>query len=241
MGLISRLGSIVLAAAVSLGQGCAVTPSREYNSIALRSGLETSVYSIDIGEKVQTTPTHPDDSIQPTETSAKLSSHYGNGVRLGLENSYGNDDYRLGIGWDTRYVFCRDGGRLEMLAEKRQETNGSESYAFTRLTPMKFGHALFVRGEKKVYGNIRLGAEVGFPYSGFTVESGRDRYGKWETLRKERWSGFGRLFRLTLDAGLSERYIMSFSAGFESFEPDFGGESGRIQSVTASGGITISF
>lgn len=257
MKFVSRIGHLAFAitTAFALGQGCAATntnriPGEPYSAMDVRSSFDSIKYNIKLGKSIQTTSTHPDDTrLKPTETTAPLDSYSANGLKVGLESSFGRDDeIRFKIGADLRYGFCRDGNSITILEERKQNTDvhGSESYAFTKMTQDMLTFTPIIGAEKDVYGVFRIGVEGGFPYTGFDVESGYDRLGQWQPVKKDSWSGFGKRFGINLSVSDSKSIRrlfrgLSFFAGTETFNPKFSGENGTIETNVFSFGYRYRF
>lgn len=241
MRFLSGLRCLALSTALVFG-GCASNYRnfREYPSVNLNADFEAVEYNIDLDRKLQTTKTHPDDSKNLSETAAVLGSYPANSFRIGLTSTYGDDNFRLGIGGSIDYIFGRDGKKIEIMERSRQDTDpGTESYAFTRLSH-DFVFTPYIRTEGRIRKGI-IGLEVGRPYTEFSLATGLDRRHRFETKKTYSWSGFGKSIRLTFDFYLSENVDISFSAGINNYRTRFGGEKGEIESTLASVGLGWKF
>jgi len=250
MKILPLIGAAAVAVASFLGGGCSAVntnrlPGTPYSAVDFRGSFDSVKYNVKLGKKAQTTRTHPDDTrLPPTDTEAPLDSYAANRLRFGLEVSFGIDnELRFKAGADIGYGFSKEGEEVIILEERRQATDipGSESYAFTRLTQDRFTFTPVIGAERDFYGVFRIGVEGGFPYTGFDVESGYDRFGQWQTVKNNSWSGYGKRFGINLDVLDSEYVMLPFRgmyifAGNESFSPEVGGEKGTIKTTIFSFG-----
>lgn len=204
-----RLPMVLLAVAL------AWLPAGSTFAAGLRFGFGVDLaYSMpEIPDALQTVPAHPADS--PTgETTADLEPYFNYAFKLNLRVPlYESGDSLLYGGVDLGVGPATSAYR-EGIYDTELCDYGGESYAYVQLIPSYFSAAPVLGLQYSA-----IFAEISFPYTGFTLENGHDRYGDWEEVEKYEWQGFG------------QRYLVGFSLYdklqpgiyYENYTVDFGG------------------
>ena len=217
--------------------------------------LEYLKYDVNLGKKIQTTPVHPDDSsFLSGETTTDVGGTGSVGLKYSLEGSIGNEWLRGFVKGALRYnaLSSQDEYKRGIYDTKQQESDtrhpSSGSFVFTHLD---VGLLTFIPSaglEAKLSEKFLLSAEYGFPYMGFEARSGHDRFGAWQTVQKDSWDGFGRMWGLNLTyIPESERDWTgdkwSFNVYYmqEKYTPNFAGEDAKIQTGVFGLGLVHKF
>ena len=244
---------LFLAAGMVLYGGCAlnILPLAEeeaakegiYTATKIRLGVEPVAYKADLGEKIKTTPVHSHDSPFLSGETATEPDSYDDGFswapNLGLFGSIGTENLRIvgGVSGRWNIMYYEDGYRQgfhstrQQVSDIRPESNGS--FVFTQLVPDAFTFIPSVGIEGKIE-DLMIGVTAGFPYMGWKVRSGHDRWGSWETVQKDSWTGFGERYTLTLGFNLddeSDDDKFFISVFYEDYEPKFAGEKAKISGI----------
>lgn len=252
MELKNKLISLFLTGVLSIS-GCLMRMNKKietkgpiYPEVGLRVGAEIINYDVKkIGKKIQTTGVHPDDSgfLYGKTTTNVYGSETDFAPKLGLEASIGTDFLRLYGGIDGRIHSLSGKGYGEGLCDSKQQISDNRhpsqgSFVFTQIDPDSFSWVPFVGIEGVLFNKIHAGVEVGFPNYGFTAKSGHDRWGKWQTVQKDHWRGFGKkiggfigisLEEFPNESELHDRFL-GFYMGKETYGPTFAGEKAEIES-----------
>jgi hypothetical protein len=226
-----------------------------YIETSLEGGLEGIYYNIDLGDKIQKTPLHPTDlSIVSDPKNSNYDPNYRNyadGVAADVESgksgaftargkiSYGTERIRAAARLHVRFSSASDEYRRGIFAAAEQQLPWRGSYAFTQVEPNTVA-LIPSAGAEIIFGRLTLDGEVCFPYTGFTVRSGHDRWGKWKTVQEENWKGFG----LGFGAGILWNPDNSKTYAFgryrrEKYKPIFAEEEGDISGDAFSFGMGV--
>ena len=220
--------------------GCATLKK---GRVDVRGGLTAISYDLDIGQRLQTTPVHPDDASflsgntttnltggwQPFSTEVGFAALWGDKIRFetGLMTriSYPEEEWRKGI-FDTR----------QQVSDMRPSANGSHVY--TLFKPGRLTVTPFIGVRASLSRAVRVMLEAGLPWTDFEVESGHDRYGNWQRVQKDSWSGLGRNASLSFNFGKGENaYYVGVMR--EDFPAEFAGEDSPISSFGVFGGWVL--
>ncbi len=218
-----------------------------YLSTKARYGLEFIIVGFkDLGSQIQTTPVHPDDSSFLTgQTTTNLDeSDWGFGLTAGLVGSIGNDDLRLKIGADIRLNLFRKDDYREGIYDVKQQVSdtrpaSSGSFVFTQVIPDYFTYIPFAGVEKVLSESLLLSFEFGLPYMKWEVRSGHDRWGKWQTVQEDSWSGFGRRYTGTIAFKRDGKNVWFISGFYERYRPEFA--EGKADATCFGGLIGVRF
>lgn len=241
MGWKTRLTMLLLVGALA-SYGCTLGLKKEkkqgiYHAARAYIGFDIIRYDVDLGKKIQTTPVHPGDSgFLSGATTTDVGGGWDCAPKVRLESSFGNKNFRLRIGTDVRYNVSSLTGYREGIYDTRQQTSdtrppGSGSFVYTQLKPDSFTYVPSIGLEATILENIILNAEYGFPYTGFEVSSGHDRYGKWQAVQEDSWKGFGRSIGGGIDFILDDEASLSLLVRQERYKPEFIGEKARIDAL----------
>ncbi|MFC1721554.1 hypothetical protein ACFL0Z_01425 [Patescibacteria group bacterium] len=229
------LALLLLAAA-----GCSIyqkgIPLGEHTNgtLSVEGVFDVVQYDIELGDKIQTTDVHPADSgFLSGETTAELSSPIDGGVRFGLHylQEYKQMGWKLGLDLRANPWGAGTGYRAGMYEVEQQSSDtrppGSGSFVYTQLrpryiTPIPFA-GLQWRGS-----HFQMEIDVGSPYGDFTVESGHDRWGKWEPVQSESWSGWGQWYQGRIGYVTNSDRAYLLGVYFEKYGAEFLGEPGDI-------------
>lgn len=227
----SGLIALVASSAIAFS-GCAnQQPVRPYLSADI--GSDIAIYKVKKFEnkRLETTPAHPDDSFSG-ETLADLEGKSSFvlsptvGADLGLEYRR----FKLEIGSDVRFNGFSRAYRSgicetkQQIFDSRPKSNGS--FVYSQIYPDWFSFVPHVRISKKLNNRLELGFEVGFPYTGWTFESGHDRWSKFERVQKEESkANFGTRYTGSLKWKGKKNSSAFISIFRENYEPDFKGKS----------------
>jgi hypothetical protein len=217
-----------------------------YLESELRGGCEYMRYRANLGNKIQTTPVHPDDSGFLTgSTKAEAKRGWDVPVRGGAGVSVGTPELRVGVGLDARInplaqTEYREG--IYKTAQQSSDTRPPElgSFVYTIIKPKWFTAIPVVTAEANL-GDLKIRAEAGMPYGGFEVESGHDRWGEWEAAQRESWKGFGRRYTLGADIPVSEGIRVGIFGGVEKYNVEFDGEKGKINAILGAVQLGLDF
>lgn len=184
-------------------------------------------YNVDLGDRVQTTGVHPDDSsFLHGETTTQVGSGSEFAPRIGLHYLFGKPHFKFVVGFDARFnpMTSRDDYRTGIFSSHKQVSDGRDSahaaYVYTQLRPALLTPLPFV-GVQYRWKNVLLGGEYAHPYGAFMVSSGHDRFGKWEESLREKWSGWGQRFLLRLGWIYDEEVDYSLGIFHESYSAEF--------------------
>ena len=207
-----------------------------YSLAESRFSVEIIRYKASLGEKITTTPVHPDDSsFLSGETSVEPNKKNTWAPSLGLFGSIGTKELRLVCGISSRSnpLHYNDGTR-EGFYDNRQQVSdlrppSEGSFVFTQLKPDAFTFIPSVGLECSI-DHLTIRGSFGLPYMKWTARSGHDRYSSWETIQRDSWRGFGKRYALTLDFNSNEdnnqKYFISYFN--EKYEPKFAGEDATL-------------
>jgi len=211
------------------------------SSVKPRIGFELTQWEVkELGGKIQTTPVHSDDSgflTGRTITNLDGDKTWDVAPKAGLLASIGDDNLRFNIGADIRYnPLSHKDDYHEGLYDWRQQVSDTRppsqgSFVFTQLTPDYFTYIPFVGVERKLSERLCLGFEVGFPYMQWEVRSGHDRWGRWETVQRDSWSGFGMRYTGNVLFKINENGEFFISPFYEQYNPEFAGQGAKIRGL----------
>jgi hypothetical protein len=259
MSLTQKVCALLAAGALAFGaSGCGMKVYRDkeigggiYAGGAADFGLEYLRWDdIKLGKKIRTTPVHPDDASflsGDTTTDNPRRPDSGLALRTSLEGSAGLERVRLKVGGAARFSGSSDDYREGSYDVKQQSSDtrpaADGSFVFTQFTPDTTTLIPYVGIEViPVKNYLRVGVEYGFPYTGFEVTSGYDRYGNWQTHQSEHWSGFGQRVGATIHYspwGEDSGTCLFLFVGKETYKPTFAGEKAEIG--TLSGSVFLGF
>jgi len=249
-----RVFSIVVTVAILLFvAGCGVVSKpiigqkRDDFLVRARGSVELAYFDAkELGTKIRTTPVHPEDAgFLRGQTTTDLISEFVALPKAGLIGFLGDESLRLTASIDLRLNRFSDPGYKEGLYDRKKQVSDirppfSGSFVYTQIVPGYFTYIPSVGIE----GNIdwlMLGFELGFPYTNWEVESGHDRWGKWEKVQSDSWSGFGRRYTGTVGAQVDESVILFLSGFYEQYQPTFLGESAKFDIIGGFGGVMLKF
>jgi len=201
----------------------------------IRSGIDVIGYDVNLGKKFQTTPVHPDDAdFLHGETTTNVGGKVDGAPRIGLEGSWGIKEARFKLVGDIRYnlLSSRTGYRVgiydteQQISDPRPAANGS--FVFTQFRPNPFTFIPSIGFESTLSDKLVLEFELGLPYTGFDVRSGHDRYGRWQTVQKDSWNGFGLSFGGAIGWHISDDLTFFLNGGYETYNPKFAGEKAKV-------------
>ena len=213
----TKLGILVLAAASALSSNSGCSYVQNVDSFSGLDKLETNLsfdflyYYSHLGKKIQTTPVHPDDAGFLTgETSTNVA---GSGLeivpRCGIRQPILNLEgiIKLKVGADCKFNLmgqAENGGIYDVrqqVSDIRPADQGS--FVFTWVKPYILTLNPLVELEITPFENknLKFGLEYGNTYTGFEVLSGHDRWGYWDPVQRESWSGHGHSFGIKFNWG----------------------------------------
>lgn len=236
----------ILSAAIFLG-GCSVGNASKkeglYPLAGFNLGAESIKYKVKkLGKKIQTTPVHPDDSgflTGQTTTNLEGDKERDFALKVGGDIGVGYNadsaDVRFRFGGDIRYNPLSGSDFREGLYDTKQQVSdvrppGSGSFVFTQLNPDAITLIPRIGIETTLFEKLDFGVEVGFPYMEWAIKSGHDRWGRWQTVQKDSWKGFGKRYAGKIGWRL-ENGLIFLSVFKESYKPDFAGEDAEIEDV----------
>lgn len=247
---------LFVAVGVPLVCGCAVNaPITEekpekgiYFAVDKVIGIEPVTYKAELGKKIKTTPVHPDDSgFLSGETATEPDSYELNPFRLdcinlapnvGLLGSVGSENLRFVGGLLARWNLLHywDGYQQGLYSVKQQvsdvRSSGSGSFVFTQVRPdlFTFIPSVGIIGKSE---KLTMELDMGFPYMGWEVRSGHDRWAKWETVQYDSWRDFGIRYTGTLGFNPNGNDNTKFfiSIFYEEYRPEFAGEEAKISGI----------
>jgi len=211
--------------------------------LAVEGVIDGISYDVELGEAIQTTDVHPDDSgFLNGETTTDVSSALDLGFRFGLHYTQYYRKLGLKAGLDARFnLYTSGGGYRTGIYDTEQQSSdtrppGSGSFVYTKLqcgyfTPIPF-LGLQYRGSRWL-----LELDAGLPYGHFKAESGHDRFGDWEKVQRETWTGWGQWYqaRIGLITQKDRAYVLGVY--MEEYEAEFLEEPADISAV----GFTFCF
>jgi len=193
---------------------------------------------VHVGDKAQTTPTHPaDTSFLHGDTTTDLKDGFNASLGLGLEANvgYSGIDLVAGVEETLNPMSLLSGyrnGIYDVVQQSSDTRGGNGSFAYSQLLPGFFKTTPYIGIEAKV-GKSKLGLKAGIPITSFKTITGFDRWGGWEEYTSSDWSGNGRMF--TAFVNLNEDEDLNYGIGirYEKFNPEFEGEDARVESYSA--------
>jgi hypothetical protein len=222
---------VVLALAIFLlaSQAIAQENSKKNGLILLPNlgvSLESHYIMLNIPDKLQTVKAHPADSSTGA-TTTNLTDSYGFALKINLRAYFLTfDDLYFFAGTDLGFILANNQYRQGIYNTELCDYGG-ESYAFTQLVPSYFSVTPVI-GLR--YNFIIL--EASFPYTGFELRNGHDRWGSWDEVNHYSWQGFGQRYYLGLNFG-------SFHPGvyYENYNMNFDGHQAKISNL----GISLAY
>ncbi|MFH1746215.1 MAG: hypothetical protein ABIG44_04145 [Planctomycetota bacterium] len=237
-----------------------------YMAGKVRLGIEAMSYKTRLGSRIQTTAVHPADAGFLTGATATEPDrfHVGNEDRrdgdeddnreeedqlnwaptVGVFGSVGTEALRAVVGLSGRVNLLagRTGYREGLYSVRKQHSDmrsdSNASYVFTQVWP---GPAAFIpsAGLESRIGPVFLAGEVGFPYQEWNVRSGHDRGGRWQTVQRDSWTGWG--IRYAGTVGVKDDDTTYFVTGaYEDFgRVKFAGQRGDISGITVMFGMMV--
>lgn len=227
--------------------------SREgiYPAVKARLGLEAAFYKSDLGKKIKTTPVHPADAgflagKTATEPDDYDTDNLNIAPKAGIFGSIGTNNIRFFGGmlgrWNLlHYVDDYQEGFYEVkqqVSDTRPKSQGS--LVFTQLKPGAFTAIPYVGVEGKIK-NLIMEASVGFPYMEWEARSGHDRWGRWQAVQSDSWTGFGTRYTGSLGYELNKNSKIFFSVFYEQYKPDFVSEKGTVSGIGGFLGLIYNF
>ena len=242
---LSRIEAYALASGMALLHGCALRfpmeEKREYIDYGIRPGigLDFVYYDLHIGNKIQTTPAHPADSFLHGETKAGVNSGVQLAPKVELKGSVGKEYLRLTAGGDVRINrwFTDLDTTKKQASDPRPSSSGS--FVFTEVNPGLLTYTPSIGLESTLFKQLELGAEIGFPYTGFQVRSGHERFGEREAVQKDDWEGLGLSFGGKIGWRTSEDSSISLFLRWEKYRAEFNGEKATINIFPGNIGLSI--
>lgn len=227
--------------------GCAVRIShpvaianRVSGYLEFEGTAEYAGYDVRLGEKIQTTGVHPDDSgflFGDTTTDVRTGIDFP--IRLGLRWLTGTPETKLVLGSDIRFNTFTNMGAYEtgiydfaqQSSDRRPTESGSFVFSHLRMPAIT---PIFSVGVRQQLGRCGLEVAYGLPYSSMRAESGHDRFGRWQVMQSETWSGWGQwLFgRMVWRIDKEDEIDFGISVFAEEYQGvEFLGEPAKIKSV----------
>jgi hypothetical protein len=216
-----------------------------YAETELRGGFEYMQYRAKLGDKIQTTPVHPDDWFLSGATKAEVKRGWDIPIRGGAGASVGIPELRVGAGLDARINPLHASEEREGIFKTEQQSSDKRApqdaaFVYTDLKPAWFTIIPTLTAEANL-GDVRIRAEAGMPYGGFKVESGHDRYCELEPVQRDSWKGFGRRFTLGADIPVTEGLRVGIMGGIEKYNVEFCGEKGKIDVILGAVQLGLEF
>ena len=194
-------------------------------------------YSINLGDKIQTTHTHVDDYsyLGHGDTTASINNaldfSFGGSVDFVSDND--GVKWLFGIGGRLNAGILTSGyrgGNYQVEQQRGDERRkDQQSYVFTQFIPYPVIEP-HVGVKFKLFDHDTT-IRYGLPWTWFRVKSGHDRYGRWETVQNEMWSGFGQSASIGMNM---DKYLEGFYWGvkYERYRLEFANEIGLIEGYT---------
>jgi hypothetical protein len=201
---------------------------------APRFQLELSQYTADLDTAFATTPVHPADAGFLTgSTSVQPDSYMNAGLRLGIIGYATSGYVRLGMGCDA--AFNTLGGldsEREGMYDTRQQVSdtrpaGSGSFVFSQVTPSYWTIMPCLEASVGNFESITFTLGIGFPFMEWEAKSGHDRFGSWQTVQDDSWTGVGTRFYLAGNFNLDDNMAFSLGGYTEKYSPGFGDVEGK--------------
>ena len=255
MGLekILNLGKAALFAGAMLVSGCVgagmylpFNNTKHKHGAYLEAGVRGNVNmtgfpTVDAGGNIHTIPVHPDDGGPSMgSVTTEFESDCTFNIAAGLECSYGTKNTRVHAGIDGRLGtnFTAYERQLQPLPPPY------ESYGWSRMEWKGSSYIPFVGVSQRIAKNFVMGFEMGWPSAESDAEAGHHRNNMPEAICGGTWEGFGR--RYCLNFTYEERYSSTvnkynLAIVYETYEPDFGGERGNVESFTLMFSMPIDF
>ncbi len=204
-----------------------------------RVGMDAFYTKATVSRELRTTPVHPSDaSFLSGSTTTRNPSGPGGAVKAGVAASVGVPDFRVYVGGDLKY------SGLSLIDARKQQSSDPRppeqgSFVDTRL--LQSYTVMPLAGLEATVGKFIFRLEGGMPYSRFDVESGHERYGRFDPVQHERWAGWGKHVRADVLFKTSEKWYAGGSLGYEHFDAEFAGEKSDIDSFFGAVQIGVKF
>ena len=216
-----------------------------YIESELRGGMEYMQYRAKLGNKIQTTPVHPDDWFLSGETKAEVKRGWDIPVRGGAGMSVGTPELRVGAGLDARINPLHASKEREGIFQGEQQSSDKRapqdgSFVYSDLRPTWFTIIPTIIAEANL-GDLRIRAEAGMPYGGFDFESGHDRYSELSPVQRYSWKGFGKRGTIGVDFPITEGLRVGVMGGVEKYNVELGGEKGKIDVILGAVQLGLEF
>lgn len=143
-------------------------------------------------------------------------------LRTGPYVSLGTDNVRLKTGIEGRLNL----GSEMSVRELQPLPYPYESYGAISLEQDIMGFMPKAALEFE-FEDIIFGVESGLPYSGFSYRAWHERYNREQTIAKDEWSGFGKMFGIYLGGKVDDTLSGHVKISREWYNPEFDGIEGK--------------
>lgn len=184
--------------------GGPVTEAAKFNK-EYGFGFDVSLYNTDGLEPLVTLPPHPNDWFLTGVTTADDLKWYG--LRPYAEIIIGPKTKRFGLNFGLRV-----GTNLGSKEELERETNftepvpTAESYVFSRVRPEGYNIVPFLSARINATEGIGIEGGISFPYTGFDLKAGHDRFNRQTVEQEYSWDGFGQGFFLGVKGNMKKSW-----------------------------------
>ncbi len=210
---------------------------KSIGQIEAETNVEALSYDLSLGDKIQTTGVHPDDaSFLTGETTTNLRHGNDGGLIFGLRYRYQHSqshpiNWILGINGRFRLVSDHDRWHQGIFDDRQQESDErpskSGAFVYTRFVPADWATIPFVGLDYRL-NKLLLGAQIGFPFNEFTIESGHDRYGIWDPVQSETRSVVGYRLQGEISWAIYDQVNAGLTIFHERYRTRFGDEEANI-------------
>jgi len=201
----------------------------------------TPVHPADAGFLSGATSTQPDNCfLDWTESEDDYDSHHHHGHGHDHDHDYdpgkinlaptagvfvgvGTDALRAYVGASVRVnpMYWADSYRDGMYSIRKQVSDVRDddfaSFVYSQVRPGAMS-IIPAAGVRVAIDKWVFIGEVGFPYQRWYAESGHDRFGKWQEMQSDHWTGFGIRYSATVGRKFNENMGFFGTVLYEDYE-----------------------